>query len=43
MIFYALDCEEIIGYSFNDKVLLRTCFTHTSYANEHGAESNEKL
>ena len=43
MIFYALDCEEIIGYSFNDKVLLRTCFTHTYYATEHGAESNEKL
>ncbi|MBQ9481070.1 MAG: ribonuclease III [Clostridia bacterium] len=43
MLFYAHECEEIIGYSFSDKVLLRTCFTHTSYANEHGAESNEKL
>ena len=43
MIFYAHECEENIGYAFADKILLRKCFTHTSYANEHGDESNEKL
>ena len=43
MIFYTHDCEEKIGYSFKDKLLLRTCFTHTSYSNEHGEESNENL
>ena len=29
-------CEEKIGYSFKNKMLLRQCFTHASYANEHG-------
>ena len=36
-------CEEKIGYSFKDKMLLRKCFTHASYANEHGQEDNEIL
>ncbi|MBR1968133.1 MAG: ribonuclease III [Clostridia bacterium] len=36
-------CEERIGYSFKDKMLLRKCFTHTSYAYEHGEEDNELL
>ncbi len=36
-------CEERIGYSFKDKMLLRRCFTHASYAYEHGAEDNELL
>lgn len=35
--------ESRIGYSFKDKTLLRTCFTHSSYANEHGAKDNELL
>ena len=35
--------EEKIGYKFNDKDLLRKALTHTSYAYEHGVESNEKL
>lgn len=38
--------EEIgqkLGYTFRDEALLRTCFTHSSYANEHGGESNERL
>lgn len=38
--------EEIgqkLGYTFRDASLLRTCFTHASYANEHGGESNERL
>jgi len=27
--------ERILGYTFSDKILLRTCFTHSSYVNEH--------
>ena len=29
------DIEKIINYRFNDKELLVTAFTHSSYANEH--------
>lgn len=36
-------CESKIGYSFKDKMLLRTCFTHASYAHEHGQRDNELL
>lgn len=43
MIFDIPDLEERIGYSFKNKELLRTCFTHSSYAHEHGVESNERL
>ena len=35
--------EENIGYIFKNKNLLKTALTHTSYANSHGIESNEKL
>ena len=35
--------EEKIGYKFNNKELLKKALTHTSYAYEHGVESNEKL
>jgi len=36
--------EEIIGYRFRDKSLLRQAFTRTSYCNEHGGyQSNEVL
>ena len=35
--------EENIGYDFKDKNLLKTALTHTSYANEHGVQSYEKL
>ena len=35
--------EEIIGYTFRDKSLLCTCFTHSSYANAHKTQSNERL
>ncbi|MCR4672923.1 MAG: ribonuclease III [Lachnospiraceae bacterium] len=38
--------EERIGYSFNDRQLLRTALTHSSYANEHkksGTGYNERL
>lgn len=43
MIFDIDGCEERIGYSFKDKMLLRRCFTHSSYANEHNEQDNELL
>lgn len=43
MIFDIDACESKIGYSFNDKMLLRQCFTHSSYAYEHGEMDNELL
>lgn len=43
MIFDLAECEEIVGYSFRDKQLLRTAFTHTSYANEHNSKSYERM
>jgi ribonuclease-3 len=42
-IFDISGCESKIGYSFKDKMLLRTCFTHSSYANEHRQDNNELL
>ena len=35
--------EKNIGYTFKNKELLKTALTHTSYANEHAVQSNEKL
>ena len=35
--------EKSIGYHFKNKALLKTAFTHTSYAYENKVESNEKL
>ena len=35
--------EQTIGYSFKNIELLKNALTHTSYANEHGVNSNEKL
>ena len=43
IIFDISGCEEKIGYTFKDKMLLRQCFTHASYANEHGQNDNELL
>ena len=43
MIFDIDSIESRIGYKFTDKMLLRKCFTHSSYANEHGEEDNELL
>ena len=37
------EVEKNIGYTFQNKNLLRTALTHTSYANVYGVESNEKL
>lgn len=36
------EVEKIIGYTFRDKKHLRTALTHSSYANEHRVESNER-
>lgn len=35
--------EGVIGYTFKDKSLLNTALTHSSYANEHGVECNERM
>ena len=35
--------EKNLNYTFKNKELLRTALTHTSYANMHYIESNEKL
>ena len=35
--------EDVLGYHFNDKELLKTALTHSSYANEHGIECNERM
>lgn len=35
--------EGKLGYVFKDKQLLERCFAHSSYANAHGGESNERL
>ena len=43
MIFVMYECEERLGYTFKDKTLLRTCFTHSSYSHEHGGKNNEIL
>ena len=37
------DFQKEIGYKFKDINLLKKALTHTSYANEHHIESNEKL
>ena len=37
------EIEKNIGYTFQNKALLKTALTHTSYANSHGIDSNEKL
>ncbi|MBE5757015.1 MAG: ribonuclease III [Clostridiales bacterium] len=43
MIFEIAEIERRIGYVFRDKLLLRKCFTHASYAHEQGEENNELL
>ena len=35
--------QKEIGINYNDKALIEKALTHTSYAYEHGIESNEKL
>ncbi|MBR2617240.1 MAG: ribonuclease III [Clostridia bacterium] len=43
MIFDLAECEEIACHSFKDKQLLRTAFTHTSYAHERHCANYERL
>ena len=41
-----VEVEQLLGYSFNNQILIRTALTHKSYANERVAdkiEHNEKL
>ena len=37
------EIEKNIDYTSKNKELLKTALTHTSYANTHGVQSNEKL
>ena len=37
------EIESIIEYHFKDENLLKTAFTHSSYANTHSLQSNERL
>lgn len=39
----AAEAERAVGYTFRDKQLLVTCFTHKSYTNYRGQENNERL
>jgi ribonuclease-3 len=38
-----IELEQFFELDFNDKELLKTALTHSSYANEHNCESNERL
>ncbi len=35
--------ERAVGYTFRDQSLLKTAFTHSSYAEKYGGESNERM
>ncbi len=37
------EAEGAIGYTFKDKALLKSSFTHKSYSNANGGENNERL
>lgn len=37
------EAERAIGYTFSDKRLLKTVFTHPTYRNLHGGEDNDRL
>lgn len=37
------EVEQLVGYTFKNKKLLSTALTHSSFANEHRVESNERL
>ncbi len=37
------ELEKYFNLEFNDKNILKTALTHSSYANEHGCASNERL
>ena len=37
------EIEEKIGYTFQDKALLKEAFTHSTYANAFGGKDNERM
>ena len=37
------ECEGVIGYTFKNKKYIETALTHSSYANEHNLECNERM
>ena len=41
--FEADKIEKILNYKFKDKNLLKTAFTHSSYANDNNIQSNQRL
>ena len=43
MSFPFTEIENIIGYSFRDKALLKEAFTHSTYAHLHGGKDNERM
>ena len=43
MIFPTQEIEEKLGYTFQDKGILKQAFTHSSYANIWGDKDNERL
>ena len=43
MIFPTQEVEEKLGYTFQDKGLLKQAFTHSSYANIWGDKDNERM
>ena len=43
MNFNSAEIEKIIGYTFKNKNLLQSCFTHRSYSHEKGGFDNERL
>ena len=43
MTFPFTELENKLGYTFQDKTLLKTAFTHVSYAKTHGGADNERL
>lgn len=43
MDFSIKEIENKIGYTFQDKDLLRVAFTHSTYANAYGGKDNERM
>ena len=43
MDFPVKEIENKIGYTFQDKALLKEAFTHSTYANTHGGKDNERM
>ena len=37
------EVEALVGHTFSDRALLKTCFTHATHANAAGETSNERL